>query len=112
MNLIEGKHLGKVTQVDLRTGKETPTEGQVFLLGPKPGVCQQCAVDHRPTEPHNAQSLAYQYWFYNENGRWPDWRDAMAHCSPEIQKHWRSELAKLGVDVDSGQINLRAEVRP
>ncbi len=64
-----------------------------------PGTCPECAVDHPPEQPHNQQSLFYQYKFYNEHGRWPTWEDAISHCSEEIKSIWRTELKKLGVEV-------------
>ena len=39
--------------------KEIPFEN-VMILPPKPGVCRECAVDHRPDQPHNRDSLYYQ----------------------------------------------------
>lgn len=70
------------------------------LVGPREGVCQQCAIDHPPELPHNCHSLYYKYHFYNEHGRWPTWRDAMAHCQQEIQDAWTQALAERGVGVD------------
>lgn len=69
-------------------------EGVLFPCAPD--VCQECAVDHDPDMPHNAQSLYYQYKFYQKHGRWPTWEDAMAHCSTEMQELWKEELGKLG----------------
>lgn len=46
------------------------------LLPAKPGTCPQCAAFHPPDFPHNQTSLHWQYWFYNEHGRWPTWTDA------------------------------------
>lgn len=66
------------------------------LLPPPKGVCQVCATDHPGDQPHNQQSLYYQYAFYGTHGRWPTWRDAMAHCAPEIQEQWQGALAQLG----------------
>lgn len=63
------------------------------------GKCSQCAVKHDPGEPHNQQSLAYQYHFYAEHDRWPTWEDAMAHCSDEIYEITRQVLAEHGVEV-------------
>lgn len=83
--------------------------GPFKLLPAPPGVCLQCAVGHPPEFPHNAQSLHYQYWFYDQNGRWPDWRDAMAHCDEEMKNFWREELKKRGVDIDAGQIRPHQE---
>lgn len=68
------------------------------LLGITPeGTCPICAVAHESHLPHNRDSLAYQYKFYDEYGRWPTWRDAMAHCSDQIKDLWSEELAKHGV---------------
>ncbi len=72
----------------------------VMLLGKTPeGTCPMCAVKHEPELPHNRDSLAYQYKFYDQHGRWPTWADAMAHCTPEMKAFWRKELESRGVDV-------------
>lgn len=102
--LIPGKHLGGGVSVDCKTGKETPL-GTFGLLPAAEGTCEWCAVRHFPSQPHNAQSMFYQYRFYNEHGRWPNWLDAMAHCSDELKTAWKSHLKKLGVDVDRGKVN-------
>lgn len=76
------------------------------VIPPPPGLCQACAVDHEPEQPHNQQSLHYQYWFRSQEARagreerWPTWADAMAHCSPEVQTQWRTALAERGVKVE------------
>lgn len=70
------------------------------LLGKTPpGTCPECAVKHDPDQPHNQQSLAYQYNFYDKHGRWPTWNDAMEHCSEEVKEYWRTALRERGVDV-------------
>ena len=74
--------------------------GMTMLGGVPEGTCPMCAVKHEPDQPHNLQSLAYQYKFYDQNGRWPTWKDAMAHCSDEIQELWKAELEKRGVKVE------------
>lgn len=63
------------------------------------GRCSQCAVKHEPDEPHDAHSLAYHYSFYAEHDRWPTWTDALAHCTPEMQKRWKALLREHGVEV-------------
>lgn len=83
LKAIQGKHLG-----DLQ------------LLPAKPGTCEWCATSHKPEMPHNAQSLFYQYRFYNEKGRWPTWIDAMEHCSLEMCEHWTRELLSRGIDLN------------
>lgn len=72
------------------------SRGGMFLLPPRPGVCQICAHDHPPDAPHDAQSLYYQQRFYLEQGRWPTWKDAIKHCAPEVQAAWEAELRKRG----------------
>lgn len=86
--------------------KEIPFTAENWrLIEPPPGYCQECAVKHEPEMPHNAQSLHYQYAFYLKHQRWPNWKDAMAHCTPEMQAQWREHLMEAGVDVDGGQVN-------
>ena len=42
------------------------------LFGRTPeGTCPECAVRHDPDQPHNRDSLVYQYKFYDQYGRWP-----------------------------------------
>ena len=65
--------------------KEIPFE-DVVILPPKPGVCQICAVDHEPDQPHNRDSLYYQMKFRQQHGRFPTWADAMAHCDEHVKK--------------------------
>lgn len=66
------------------------------LLPPRPGVCQACARDHDPEQPHDAQALYYQYWFYKQSGgRWPTWVDAVAHCEPDVQAAWEEKLREM-----------------
>ena len=70
------------------------------LLGRVPeGTCPECAVNHPPEQPHNLQSLTYQYRFYDQNGRWPTWEDAMAHCSDEVKAFWIEKLREHGVKI-------------
>lgn len=104
--MIQGKHLAKVTTVNMKTGKVVKnTTAKVMMLPAAPGKCQECAVDHPPEQPHNAQSMFYQYKFYNEHGRWPNWKDAMKHCKPAMRKQWTGHLEKMGVDVKGGKVN-------
>ena len=71
-----------------------------WVLGkPAPNVCQACAVDHDQIQPHNQESLYYQYYFYGEYGRWPTWSDAMAHCSDDVKALWVDALRAEGVAI-------------
>lgn len=74
-----------------------PHLGGLRLLKTPPGTCPECAVKHGPNEPHNQQSLAYQYDFYGKHGRWPTWLDAMAHCTEDVQAKWKEALEARGV---------------
>lgn len=84
---------------------EIPFSSWMVLPGP-PGTCPECAVAHDPQQPHDQQSLTYQYSFRLAEAkagrpeRWPTWADAMAHCPPEVQAMWREALASRGVTVD------------
>lgn len=64
------------------------------MLKAPPGTCPGCAVTHEAEQPHNKQSLCYQYTFYRSNGRWPTWADAVAHCAPAVREAWERELRK------------------
>lgn len=75
------------------------------MLPAAEGTCAECATKHEPAMPHNAQSLFYQYAFAGKHQRWPDWRDAMAHCSEEMKAQWTSHLVAMGVDVAGGKVN-------
>lgn len=73
----------------------------IIMPGKTPeGTCPMCATKHDPNLPHNQQSLAYQYKFYDQEGRWPTWRDAMAHCTPEVQQQWQQALEEKGIKID------------
>lgn len=79
---------------------KTTKVGGFTLLPPAKDVCQECATKHEPHEPHNAESLYYQCVFYAEHGRYPVWKDAIAHCSEELKAAWMKELKERGVWVD------------
>ncbi len=90
----------KCETVDMATGEVTETKTVSFdILPPPPGACPVCGRNpaHEPDQPHDAQQLYYQYAFYGEHGRWPTWRDAVAHCSDEVKALWETHLRKAGV---------------
>jgi hypothetical protein len=72
----------------------------MMLGNTPPGACAECGREHDPKQPHDQQSLTYQYKFYDMHGRWPTWSDAMAHCSDEIKALWRGALAERGIELD------------
>lgn len=78
----------------------TELPGGFKLLPCGPDVCQMCAVDHPPENPHNRDSLYYQYKFFAENERWPTWTDAVSHCEEKLAEFWLSEIRRRGVPVD------------
>ncbi|WP_307755922.1 hypothetical protein [uncultured Cloacibacillus sp.] len=76
-------------------------EGKLILLdNVPPGCCSECAANHAPDIPHNKDSLFYMYKFYAKNGRWPTWKDAMAHCPDEVKELTIKALKKHGIEVD------------
>jgi hypothetical protein len=88
--------VGSVQTVDAETGEAVAGQkaNAMTMLPPRPGVCQECAVDHKHDEPHNQQSLYYQMHFHARHGRWPTWTDAMAHCPDDVKAHWRRTLVE------------------
>ena len=74
--------------------------GMMLVGKTPPGTCPLCAVNHPPEQPHNRDSLTYQYKFYDEHGRWPTWADAMEHCSDEVKAYWKEALEARGVEID------------
>lgn len=61
-----------------------------------PLACPTCGRRHDPGQPHDATRLHYQYRFYAEHGRWPTWKDAIAHCDAPTRQAWEEELRRLG----------------
>lgn len=68
----------------------------MLLLPPPKDTCPICAVKHKPEQPHNCQSLYYQYNFYGKRGRWPTWADAISHCASAVQEYWKQALQDRG----------------
>jgi len=73
--------------------------GMTLLGNTPPSTCPECATTHEPYMPHNQQSLAYQYKFYDQHGRWPTWEDAMAHCSEKVKELWMQALRDRGIEI-------------
>ena len=69
-------------------------EQPLMLLPPAKDKCQECAVRHDPELPHDRTSLFYQVKFQMDNGRYPTWDDAMAHCTPDVREAWRAAMAR------------------
>jgi hypothetical protein len=73
---------------------------QNTFVTPTPGRCPVCATQHPDSHPHDKDSLYYQFKFSAEWGRFPSWRDAMAHCSDEIRAEIGLLLSENGVSLD------------
>lgn len=67
------------------------------LLPPHSGLCKECGVKHDPGMPHSRDAIYYQVKFRALNGRFPQWSDAVSHCSPKVRAAWKRELERLGV---------------
>ena len=83
---------------------ETDKSMRMMLMPPVPGTCPWCAVKHDPGQPHNRDSLYYQYKFYFECKRWPTWGDAMAHCAEDVKAFWREQLMEKGVSAEQLEV--------
>lgn len=73
--------------------------GMTLLESTPEGTCPECGVVHSPEDPHNRDSLYYQYKFYDQYGDWPTWADAMEHCPIHIKVLWTAELKARGVEI-------------
>lgn len=78
------------------SGRELRRVGDFNLLPAPADCCQDCGRKHEKEQPHDATALFYKYSFYADHGRWPTWKDAVAHCTPELQLRWKEELVKIG----------------
>ena len=67
-------------------------KNKVILAPAKPGNCPVCAAEHGIGEPHNRDSLHYQFRFFAQYSRWPTWADAIAHCALEVREAWTGGL--------------------
>lgn len=72
--------------------------GMMMLDNVPPDTCPECAVVHDPQQPHNRDSLYYQYKFYDAHGCWPTCR-----CDGTLltrsQGSVAEELKKRGVEI-------------
>ena len=94
-------------------GKKEDGTTRFQIMPPRPGVCPYCAAEHDERAPHNPQSLYYQYRFFSEYGVWPNWGDAMKHCSEEVKATWKDELMKRGFpEADFIPHEKRAKAEP
>jgi hypothetical protein len=92
----EPSRVGRCRTVDAIRGEVMDDRAGAFTLWPvAAGLCPECATAHASNEPHNQQSLLYQYLFFAQHGRWPTWTDALAHCGPEVRRLWVEQLVRL-----------------
>lgn len=73
---------------------------EIAPLAKGAGVCEVCGRKHKADQPHDRSSLYYQYRFFDENGRFASWADAMEHCSCVTKMLWRQHLEARGIDPD------------
>ena len=86
----------------METGEVISVKPNAMTMLPcKDGVCPECGVDHPVTEPHNRQSLVYQYRFHATHGRWPTWMDATSHCSDKVIEQYKSHGLPIPEDLIS-----------
>jgi hypothetical protein len=87
--------IGTVQTFDIQTGEVIAEQRNAMtILSPRSG-CPECGTEHQHDQPHNQQSLVYQYRFFANHGRWPTWSDAMAHCSDPVKAIWRQRLIEV-----------------
>ena len=71
------------------------------IMPPVRGSCPVCACVHREDEPHNRESLYYQMKFRQENGRFPTWKDATAHCTPQVRAAFKEAMRRYGIIIET-----------
>jgi hypothetical protein len=81
-------------------------EKSFTLLPPAPDVRQECTVDHKPTDPYNAQSLYYQTRSNMEHGHGATWSDAVGRSL----RRRRSPGAGDRVAADRGLVRAGAQL--
>lgn len=92
-------HVIETWEVDGLTilAKRTKQPTGLMLLPPAKDKCQECAVAHKPEEPHDATSMFYHVHFQIRHQRGPGWADAMEHCSEPVKAAWTKALAGRGI---------------
>jgi len=65
---------------------------------PRTGLCEVCGNPHPRDTPHHKDSAFYRAKFFEEKGRYPDWNDALAHCTEQVRESWRMRLSEYGID--------------
>ena len=70
------------------------------IMPPVRGSCPICACFHKKGEPHSRESLYYQMKFWQENGRFPTWNDATAHCTPKMRIAFKEEMRRHGIEIE------------
>lgn len=70
-----------------------------FPVRSAPHICPVCFVSHTPRQMHDYLSKPYIERFRSQYGRAPTPKDAMAHCSPEVQQYWRQKFNEYGIEV-------------
>lgn len=72
------------------------------------GFCPECGVQHAEALPHDPTTMVFIANFRQKcievgvEPRWPTWRDAMRHCTPQVQDNWTKALEQKGVkDLDA-----------
>ena len=72
-------------------------------------ACPVCAASHDPDAPHNRDSLYYQMRFFQQNGRWPTWNDAMRHCDRTVREMFIRAYRARGIEIDATEPDTKQE---
>jgi hypothetical protein len=62
------------------------------ILAPSPGLCQVCADEHAPDEPHDPESVYWRVLRAREGLNKPTWEDALGHCPEDVRRRWTTSL--------------------
>lgn len=76
--------------------KEKKIPFDFINLPQKKGTCSECGTKHYKYAPHEMESIYYHVTFFRQNGRYPTWDDATAHCSDAMKKALIKRYKELG----------------
>jgi len=75
------------------------------ILPPRPDVCQVCAAEHAPGEPHTPNSLYWQTRRNMEGLPLATWEDALVDCTEPVRESWITALELKGGKIDREKLN-------
>lgn len=82
----------------------------INLMGLEPivGRCNKCGFVHAKDKPHNLGSVVFLLGFYDKEGRWPSWMDAMEDMTDEQKTPVIEQINEMGGGLDDPADSLQS----